>query len=189
MPRSSVTTPAGSPLPIIASSGRTWSRSWHSIYTSGRAGSISVAEAARPTMIVWSATAPPILPAMRARQSVALPRRCPGEELDSAHAGVEIGEEAVGGGAWHGMMLEDGADWEDATALRCDLVRFLAMQPTRLQECCRLLLTDFAAEAGRVLGRHRSSVYAWLAILRERARVAGLAIYLGVTPTDSMPAE
>jgi hypothetical protein len=111
------------------------------------------------------------------------------EELDSEHVGVEIGGKAGSGGAWHGLMLEDGADWEDTTALRCDLVRFLAMQPPRLQECCHLLLTHTVAETARVLGHHRSSVYAWLTTLRERARAAGLAIYLGVTPTDSTPAE
>jgi transposase-like protein len=105
------------------------------------------------------------------------------EELDSEHVGVEIGGKAGSGGAWHGLML--AADWEDTTALRCDLVQFLAMQPTRLQECCRLLLTDSVAETARVLGHHRSSVYAWVATLRERARTAGLGIYLGVTPTDS----
>jgi hypothetical protein len=111
------------------------------------------------------------------------------EDLDSDRDGVEIGGEAGCAGAWHGLMLEDRADWEDTAALRCDLVRFLAMQPPRLQECCLLLLTHSVAETARVLGHHRSSIYAWLATLRERGRAAGLAIYLGATPTDSVPAE
>ena len=111
------------------------------------------------------------------------------EELPCERVGFEIGGGAGSGGACHGLMLEDGADPEDTSGLRCDLARFIAMQPPRLQECCLLLLTHTVAETARVLGHHRSSVYAWLATLRERARAAGLAIYLGVTPTDSMPAE
>ena len=106
------------------------------------------------------------------------------EELDPEQDSLKID-----GGAWHGLRLEDGTDREDATALRCDLARFIAMQPPRLQECCLLLLTHSVAETARVLGHHRSSVYAWLATLREQARTAGLGIYLGVTPTDSALAE
>ena len=111
------------------------------------------------------------------------------EELASEHVGLELGGEAGSGGACHGLTLEDGVDPEEVSGLRCDLARFIAMQPPRLQECCRLLLTHPVAETARVLGHHRSSVYAWLATLRGRARAAGLAIYLGVNPTDSVPAE
>ena len=141
-------------------------------------------------MIVWCATVPPISPATRVHRSVALPRRCPWKKTsNSEHVGAEIGGEAGGAGGCPWLMLEDGAAQEDTTALRCDLVRFIATQPLGLQQCCLLLLTHSVAETARVLGHHRSSVYAWLATLREQARTAGLAIYLGVNPTDSVPAE
>ena len=111
------------------------------------------------------------------------------EDLESEHVGAEIGGEAGSAGGCPWLMLEDGAAQEDTTALRCDLVRFIATQPLGLQQCCLLLLTHSVAETARVLGHHRSSVYAWVATLRERARTAGLGIYLGVSPTDSVPAE
>jgi hypothetical protein len=113
----------------------------------------------------------------------------PLEEFASEHVGVEIGGGASSGGACQGLMLEDGADPEDASALRCDLARFLSTQPHRLRECCLLLVTHSVAETARVLGHHRSTIYAWLAMLRERGRAAGLGIYLGASPTDSSPAE
>lgn len=109
------------------------------------------------------------------------------EDLESDRDSVSV--EAGYLGARHRLMLEDSAGWEDTAALRYDLVRFLAMQPPRLQECCLLLLTHSVAETARLLGHHRSSIYAWLAMLRERGRAAGLAIYVSATPTDSAPAE
>jgi hypothetical protein len=102
------------------------------------------------------------------------------EDLDSESDSVAVG---VGAG------YEDRADWEDTAALRCDLIRFLAMQPPRLQECCLLLLTHSVAETARILGHHRSSIYAWVATLRERGRAAGLTVYVSAAPTDSVPAE
>lgn len=86
-------------------------------------------------------------------------------------------------------MSETETAWEDAAALRLDLVRFLAAQPSRVQKCCLLLLERSLTETARIIGRHRSSIYAWLAILRSEARSAGLDIYLGANPTDSVPAE
>ena len=102
------------------------------------------------------------------------------EDLDSERDGGQMCAEPG---------CTDSADWEDTAALRCDLARFLAVQPPRLQECCLLLLTHSVAETARMLGHHRSSMYAWLATLRERGRAAGLAIYLSAGPTNSVPAE
>jgi hypothetical protein len=78
---------------------------------------------------------------------------------------------------------------EVAVSLRLDLARFLSAQPRHLQDCCLLLLRHSVTETARVLGHHRSTVYAWLALLRERARAAGLDIYLSTDPTESVPAE
>jgi hypothetical protein len=87
------------------------------------------------------------------------------------------------------LMSETGTAWEDGAALRLDLMRFLAAQPGRARECCLLLLERSVAETARIIGRHRSSIYAWLTILRSEARSAGLDIYIGTNPTDSVPAE
>ena len=103
------------------------------------------------------------------------------EDLHPERGSVAAGSQAG--------TTEDSAPWEDVAALRCDLVRFLASQPPRLQECCLLLLTHSVADTARMLGHHRSSIYAWLATLRERGSAAGLGIYLSTTPTDPVPAE
>jgi hypothetical protein len=87
------------------------------------------------------------------------------------------------------LMPEIETAWEDVAALRLDLVGFLAAQPSRVQECCLLLLERSLTETARIIGRHRSSIYAWVATLRSEARSAGLDIYLGANPTDSVPAE
>ena len=102
------------------------------------------------------------------------------EDLDSERDSVQDGPE---------VGCADSADWEETAALRCDLARFLAGQPPRLQECCLLLLTHSVADTACMLGHHRSSIYAWLAALRERGRAAGLGIYLSTAPTDPVPAE
>lgn len=78
---------------------------------------------------------------------------------------------------------------EEAASLRLDLARFLSAQPRHLQDCCHLLLNHSVTETARVLGHHRCTVYAWLAVLCERGRAAGLDIYLNADPTDSVPAE
>lgn len=79
--------------------------------------------------------------------------------------------------------------WEDDTALRCDLVRFLETLPSHLREFCLLLLGHPLTETARIIGRHRSSIYAWLAALRAQGRAAGLEIYVSAGPTDSNPPE
>jgi hypothetical protein len=112
-------------------------------------------------------------------------KRGPAPMLSLEDLHPERSSAAAGSQADH----EDGAPWEDVAALRCDLVRFLASQPPRLQECCLLLLTHSVADTARMLGHHRSSIYAWLATLRERGSAAGLRIYLSTTPTDPVPAE
>lgn len=79
--------------------------------------------------------------------------------------------------------------FEEDVSLRLDMGRFLSAQPRHVQGCCHLLLRHSVIETARLLGHHRSTVYAWLAVLRERARAAGLDTYLSPNPTESVPAE
>jgi hypothetical protein len=112
----------------------------------------------------------------------------PLDQLRSSEDGREAGGRSEGVTA-SSARQESEVHWEDAAALRCDLVRFLATRPSHSRDLCLLLLRHSVTEAARIIGRHRSSIYVWLAALRTQGRSAGLDIYISPGPTDCSPSE
>jgi hypothetical protein len=110
------------------------------------------------------------------------------DHLLSSQVGREAGSQP-GGIATSSMIPEGETHWEDDAALRCDLARFLATRPSHLRQFLLLLLRHSVTETARIIGRHRSSVYVWLAAFRAQGRAAGLNIYIGPSPTDSSSFE
>jgi RNA polymerase sigma-70 factor (ECF subfamily) len=110
------------------------------------------------------------------------------DDLLAGDDGFEaVGESGEGLGRF-GLPSETATPWEELAGLRCDLARFLSGLPRRLRECCLLLRDHSAGESARALGRHRSTIYVRLALLRARGRAVGLDVYVRSAPTDSTSA-
>ena len=66
----------------------------------------------------------------------------------------------------------------ERTCLRLDLERFIEHLPTRLRRCCEWLIAENRRTAALEASLHHSSLYEAAAELKQRAREAGLDLYL-----------
>lgn len=81
------------------------------------------------------------------------------------------------------LHADPGCSFEDAHWLRHDVRGFVASLTPALQRCAEILASEHIAVSARAAGLHRSTVYESASRLREKARRAGLDVYLSRTPT------
>ena len=84
-----------------------------------------------------------------------------------------------------GIHPADDLPVDERLGLAKDVGAFLRALPLALCRCAGIIVADNVAGAARAAGINRSTVYEGVVRLRRRAVQAGLAIYLGHTPTPA----
>lgn len=115
---------------------------------------------------------------------------CPTARLQAERQAVSLDAlaDAANDGALGESQLpiqehEFGPDVE--VGMRLDVSRFVAGLSPALRRCCEILMSGNIAAAAAEAGLHRSSAYEGMQRLRRLAELAGLAEYIGRTPTLS----